>query len=57
MNGFFKEDIYENMELLLLLSSNFKNIAKATTELMNLRAIMNLPKGTEHFISDIHGEF
>jgi len=57
MNSFSKEEIYENMELLKLLSNNFKNIAKATTELMNLKAIMNLPKGTEHFISDIHGEY
>lgn len=57
MNGFSKEDIYENIQLLTLLSNNFKNIAKATTELMNLKAIMNLPKGTEHFISDIHGEY
>lgn len=57
MNQFSMEEIYDNMELLSLLSNNFKNIAKTTTELMNLKAIMNLPKGTEHFLSDIHGEY
>jgi fructose-1,6-bisphosphatase-3 len=57
MNQFSMDEINDNMELLLLLSNSFKNIAKTTTELMNLKAIMNLPKGTEHFLSDIHGEY
>lgn len=38
------------------LSNQFPNIAAASTEIINLQAIMNLPKGTEHFLTDIHGE-
>lgn len=40
-----------------LLSVGFPTIQTASTEIINLRAILNLPKGTEHFISDIHGEY
>lgn len=49
----------ENQELkyLKLLSSKFKNISETTTEIINLQAILNLPKGTEHFLTDIHGEY
>ncbi len=43
-------------DYLKLLSGEFPNIASASTEIINLSAIMNLPKGTEHYISDIHGE-
>lgn len=39
-----------------LLSHNFGSISAASTEIINLEAILNLPKGTEHFIADIHGE-
>ncbi|WP_101772685.1 fructose-1,6-bisphosphatase [Peptostreptococcus faecalis] len=39
-----------------LLSSKYPTISKASTEIINLEAILNLPKGTEHFLSDIHGE-
>ncbi|WP_028274100.1 fructose-bisphosphatase class III [Atopococcus tabaci] len=42
---------------LKLLSSEFPNIAATTTEIINLEAILNLPKATEHFVSDIHGEY
>lgn len=45
------------MKYLELLAKDFPNIASTTTEIINLEAIMNLPKGTEHFISDVHGEF
>ena len=45
-----------NQRVLELLSQNFPNIAAASTEIINLEAIMNLPKGTEHFVADIHGE-
>ncbi|MBQ9654661.1 MAG: fructose-1,6-bisphosphatase [Prevotella sp.] len=41
---------------LQLLSNLFPNIAAASTEIINLEAIMNLPKGTEHFLADLHGE-
>lgn len=43
-------------QYLHLLSKLFPTIAKASTEIINLEAIMNLPKGTEHFLADIHGE-
>ena len=42
---------------LKLLSKSFPTAAKASTEIVNLNAILNLPKGTEVFASDIHGEF
>ena len=40
-----------------LLSQLFPTANKASAEIINLRAILNLPKGTEFFASDIHGEF
>ena len=39
------------------LSDLYPTIAAASTEIINLQAIMNLPKGTEHFLTDIHGEW
>ncbi|MFI3297960.1 MAG: fructose-1,6-bisphosphatase [bacterium] len=39
-----------------LLSKKFPTIAAASTEIINLEAILSLPKGTEHFLTDIHGE-
>lgn len=41
---------------LRLLSEKFPNAQSVVTELVNLRAILSLPKGTEHFVSDLHGE-
>ena len=41
---------------LQLLSEKFPNSQSVVTELINLRAILSLPKGTEHFVSDLHGE-
>ena len=41
---------------LSLLSNSYPNVAKAATEIINLEAILNLPKGTEHFLADLHGE-
>ena len=41
---------------LRLLSEKFPNAQAVVTELVNLRAILSLPKGTEHFVSDLHGE-
>lgn len=40
-----------------MLSKSFPDIASVTTEIINLEAILNLPKGTEHFVSDLHGEY
>jgi fructose-1,6-bisphosphatase-3 len=42
---------------LKLLSNQYPTIASACTEIINLQAILNLPKGTEHFLTDIHGEY
>ncbi len=39
------------------LSELYPTIARASTEIINLQAILNLPKGTEHFLTDIHGEY
>lgn len=45
------------MKYLQLLAKSFPNIPEASTEIINLQAILNLPKGTEHFVADIHGEY
>ena len=51
-------DITEKeLKYLGLLSKQFPNSASAASEIMNLQAILNLPKGTEHFLADIHGEY
>ncbi len=47
----------ERLEYLKLLARQYPNVQSACTEIINLRAIQNLPKGTEHFLSDVHGEF
>lgn len=46
-----------NYRYLTLLSNQYPTIADACIEIINLQAILNLPKGTEHFLSDIHGEY
>jgi len=45
-----------NEHYLKLLSKDYPNIKKASAEIINLRAILSLPKGTEYFFSDLHGE-
>lgn len=45
------------LKYLKLLSKQYPTIASACTEIINLQAILNLPKGTEHFMTDIHGEY
>jgi fructose-1,6-bisphosphatase-3 len=50
------DEVYEDIRYLQLLSQSFPSIATASTEIINLEAILNLPKGTEHFLSDLHGE-
>ncbi len=45
------------LKYLKSLSDLYPTIASASTEIINLQAILNLPKGTEHFLTDIHGEF
>ena len=39
------------------LAELYPTIGKASTEIINLQSILNLPKGTEHFMSDLHGEY
>lgn len=39
------------------LAKQYPTIASAATEIINLKAILSLPKGTEHFITDVHGEY
>lgn len=53
-----KKQNYSPSELryLKMLSRQYPTIQAASTEIINLQAIMSLPKGTEHFISDVHGE-
>ena len=46
----------QNEQYLRLLGEKFPNAQSVITELINLRAILSLPKGTEHFVSDLHGE-
>ena len=46
-----------NVRYLERLSDLYPTIAEASTEVINLEAILNLPKGTEHFLTDIHGEY
>lgn len=50
------EDVKADDRYLKLLSEKFPSISKAATEIINLEAILSLPKGTEHFLSDLHGE-
>lgn len=47
----------ENEKYLELLGKTYKNIQEVSEEIINLQAILNLPKGTELFLSDIHGEY
>ena len=50
------EELQQELNYLQLLSRSFRNTAEASTEIINLEAILNLPKSTEHFLADIHGE-
>ena len=57
MGNITPESIVNDLRYLQLLSRSFPTIADASTEIINLEAILNLPKGTEHFLTDIHGEY
>ena len=46
----------ENLHFLKTLAKHYPTVQAACTEIINLQAILNLPKGTEHFLSDVHGE-
>ena len=50
-------DVNNDLRYLQLLSRSFPTIVAASTEIINLEAILNLPKGTEHYLADLHGEY
>ena len=56
-NTYSISKIRSDMRILELLSQTVPNIGAACSEIINLEAILNLPKGTEHFLADIHGEY
>ena len=47
----------EQLRYLQLLSKQYPTVQAASAEIIRLQSILNLPKGTEHFMSDIHGEY
>ena len=57
MGNITPESIVNDLRYLQLLSRSFPTNADASTDIINLEAILNLPKGTEHFLTDIHGEY
>ena len=48
---------FMDLRSLKLLAKEYPNIQSATAEVINLSAINRLPKGTEYFFSDLHGEY
>ena len=52
-----RDDVKHDLRYLTLLSKKFPTVAEACSEIINLEAILDLPKGTEHFLTDIHGEY
>ena len=47
----------ENLHYLKMLARQYPTVQAASTEIINLQAILNLSKGTQHFVSDVHGEY
>lgn len=56
MKKYRVETLEKQIKYLKLLSNQFPTISEVASEIINLQAILNLPKGTEHFITDVHGE-
>lgn len=52
-----RSEAQQDIRYLTLLSKKFPTVAEACTEIINLEAILDLPKGTEHFLTDLHGEY
>ena len=48
---------FDQEKYLTLLAEKYPTIQAVCREIINLNAILNLPKGTEHFMSDLHGEY
>ncbi|MGQ1908266.1 fructose-1,6-bisphosphatase [Marinifilum sp. RC60d5] len=63
MHNYEKDPLLKNnysedeLRFLNLLAEKFPTVQAACTEIINLESILNLPKGTEHFLTDIHGEY
>ena len=55
-NEFTKRDVKEDLRYLKLLARDFPTVSSVTAEIINLEAILHLPKPTEHFLADLHGE-
>ena len=53
---FSPSQIENDRRVLELLTQSFGSVSAASTEIINLEAILNLPKGTEHYVADLHGE-
>lgn len=51
------KELKQQLDYLKILSNQYPNISSVSSEIINLKAILNLPKGTEHFLTDIHGEY
>ncbi|PWL47390.1 MAG: class 3 fructose-bisphosphatase [Clostridiales bacterium] len=49
--------VEKDLRYLKILSTQYPTVQAAAAEIINLQAVMNLPKGTEHFMSDLHGEY
>lgn len=50
------EEVKDDLRYLRLLARDFPTVSSVTTEIINLEAILHLPKPTEHFLADLHGE-
>ncbi len=50
-------EVTEDLKYLKCLAEIYPSIARASSEIINLQSMLNLPKGTEHFLSDVHGEY
>lgn len=50
------DEIRDNLKYLTLLSRDYPSQAAAASEIISTQALLKLPKGTEHFMSDLHGE-
>ena len=57
MQRYTDAELSENRLYLEALALQYPTVRSAAAEIINLRAILDLPKGTEHFLSDIHGEY
>lgn len=57
INNIPDEQLESQLKYLKLLSKQYPSISSASAEIINLEAVLSLPKGTEHFLSDLHGEY